>query len=262
MKSTPLKGLIAALVFLSFSQTACELPQALPCVNGEGSRVTETREPVAFDKIIIDSPADVYLHLDSSFTVDITAQDNILAEITTEVTGGILEINNDRCLRSYKTIRIDVYVPSLSMIEVKGSGDVYTEDRFTATDMELKVNGSGGIEMNADLTNAFVDIAGSGDVSFDGSVTTFDASLLGSGNLKMAGTANEVLLGIDGSGDVKGFDLDAQTCNIDIAGSGNCEVSVINDLNVKIRGTGNVYYKGNPSVNVTVTGSGEIIDAN
>ena len=258
----PLKGMMALLVILSLFQSACELPNAVSCVNGDGSRDTETRQPASFNKLIIDIPADVYLHMDSSYSLEITAQDNLMEEILTDVSGGILEIYNDRCFLSYKTIRIDVYVPSLSMVEVKGSGDVYTDDRFTATDMELKVNGSGGIEMNADVDNMFVDIAGSGDVSMNVAAGDIEAKLLGSGNLKLVGTANATVLGIDGSGDVKGFDLVTQSCEIDIAGSGDCEVQVVSDLNIRIRGAGSVYYKGNPSVNVNITGSGEVKDAN
>jgi len=65
-----------------------------------------------------------------------------------------------------------------------------------------------------------------------------------------------------GTGNFYGFPMMVKNCNVDISGTGNCEVSVETSLDVRIEGTGSVYYKGNPSVNTNITGTGSVIHMN
>ena len=67
--------------------SACEGPIALPCEAGEGVRVTESRSVSNFSKIILDVPGDVYLTRDNTFSVEITAQQNIIDQIETDISG-------------------------------------------------------------------------------------------------------------------------------------------------------------------------------
>jgi len=51
--------------------------------------------------------------------------------------------------------------------------------------------------------------------------------------------------------------LKTKECEVEIYGSGDCDVNVSESLDVRINGSGNVTYKGNPAeVNQKVSGSG------
>ena len=65
-----------------------------------------------------------------------------------------------------------------------------------------------------------------------------------------------------GTGNFNGFPLLVKNCNVDITGTGDCEVSVETKLDVSIIGSGSVYYKGNPSVITNISGSGSVIHVN
>jgi len=65
-----------------------------------------------------------------------------------------------------------------------------------------------------------------------------------------------------GTGNFYGFPMTIKNCNVDISGTGNCEVSVETSLDVHIEGTGSVYYKGNPSVTTNISGSGSVMHMN
>ena len=77
--------------------------------------------------------------------------------------------------------------------------------------------------------------------------------------MKISGSANQQHFDISGSGDIHAFGLPGKSANVDITGSGNCEVNVSDQLNVEISGSGNVYYLGNPSITTDITGSGNVI---
>ncbi|MFC2090373.1 GIN domain-containing protein [Bacteroidota bacterium] len=72
----------------------------------------------------------------------------------------------------------------------------------------------------------------------------------------------DVSISLVGTGSFLGFPLSADNCNVDISGSGDCEITVNNSLDVIIDGTGSVYYKGSPQVNADITGTGKVNSAN
>jgi hypothetical protein len=89
-------------------------------------------------------------------------------------------------------------------------------------------------------------------------------SVTGSGNVTITTPLEtdhmEVML--MGSGNFNGFLLSSQTSQVDLVGSGNCELSVSNHLDATLEGSGSVFYKGNPVIMADVQGSGRVVNAN
>lgn len=114
--------------------------------------------------------------------------------------------------------------------------------------MELERGSYGKYELTYYITLPSIDkisYSGSGDVSVDSPMKTdyLELSLLGSCSFK-------------------GFSMSADYCQVDISGSGDCEVSAAKGLDVSIDGSGSVYYKGRPSIKDHISGSGQVIDSN
>jgi hypothetical protein len=86
----------------------------------------------------------------------------------------------------------------------------------------------------------------------------------GSGNVMISNAmeAEYLELALTGSCNFSGFSLTAQSCQVDITGSGNCEITASDLLDVTIEGSGNVYYKGHPSIDNHISGSGSVINSN
>ena len=114
--------------------------------------------------------------------------------------------------------------------------------------MELERGTYGSYELTYNITVPYID----------------EVSSIGSGNVTVSDpiSVDQMKVYLLGSGGFYGFPLSASTCQVDISGSGNCEVTVDNDLDVVIEGSGSVYYKGSPSIEVDITGSGRVVDTN
>lgn len=86
----------------------------------------------------------------------------------------------------------------------------------------------------------------------------------GTGDVVITDAMNQQSMKIylEGTGSFLGFMMTAENCQVDISGTGNCEITVTKELDVTIDGTGSVYYKGNPSIQQDISGTGEVIDAN
>ena len=91
-----------------------------------------------------------------------------------------------------------------------------------------------------------------------------EVSTSGTGDVVITDSMNQQSMKIylEGTGNFLGFMMTAENCQVDISGTGNCEVTVNSSLDVSIDGTGNVYYKGNPNIKDDISGTGKVIDAN
>lgn len=90
----------------------------------------------------------------------------------------------------------------------------------------------------------------------------FNAYNSGTGNISIEGSTESLALENEGTGKFKGFLFMVSNCNVEIVGSGDCEVNSTNTLNVAIEGSGDVYYKGAPAIEVDISGSGKVVNAN
>ncbi len=210
-------------------------------VDGEGPRVEKDLQIDNFDGIRLTISANVYLTPGRSQSVRVSAQQNIIDLLETDVDGGVWKITTEENLRKHSQIKIYITVPEMTYVRLSGSGDIYTEGTFdnTGNEVELGVSGSGNLEFN---TNA----------------RSVEASISGSGDVELGGTTDDISLGISGSGDIDAIDMTARNCQVRVSGSGNVKVHATQELNVRVSGSGDVYYRGKPNVQSRISGSGDL----
>lgn len=194
------------------------------CLVGQGARVSETRSLAAFHSINNLLYADIILSQAPQEAIRITAQQNILKELKTEVNNGELKLTTNKCVDIAEAITINISIPEIKSIALAGVGDVIFQNEVEATDLDIILTGVG-------------------DFDLQGICTNLDILLTGVGN-------------------VKAFELIADNCDVSLTGVGDVETFVNDELNVTITGSGNVLYKGNPTVNSSITGVGSVVDAN
>ena len=213
---------------------------------GKNDLITKSFETSTFSGITNNISADVHITCAATQSIEISAQENIMDNITLNVSGGMLTID---LLNNFSPITkpIDVYIsiPQFSDYCLNGSGNMEMLNSFDSCGaVSLQINGSGNI--NADFSS--------------NSVTT--TMVNGSGNVDLKGFSPNQIITIDGSGDVNAFPFHTLNTVVNILGSGNCEVTADSTLNVNISGSGNVYYKGFPAINTNISGSGNILNSN
>lgn len=214
------------------------------CIEGEGDVVTQELLINEFTSVKSRGTSQVYITQGNEIKVEVEGQQNIIDNIEVDIQNGVWEIEFDECQRNFTDLKIYITMPIIKSLEVSGSGDMFGQDALVVDDIDLKVDGSGSI-----------------DVALDGA-TEVDARISGSGKIKLEGTTNYLGSKISGSGDLEAYDLEANIGNIKIVGSGDAEVTVYDELDVRIEGSGDVYYKGNPIINVDITGSGDLKNMN
>lgn len=231
------------------------------CIDGNGHPTVETRNLPSFSEIQVNGDFKVQVTTDSASVARVEADENLQNLIKTYVSGNklIIESKNGDCLNSSQPVEISVITPSVSNIELNGSGNVQGYSLNT-TDLVLRLNGSGQIEcteINANSVKLVME--GSGYIDCGADVEDLYSQIEGSGEIKITGSAMNSELRITGSGHMRAGHLDTESCITYIIGSGTIDTRVSKTLDVTIMGSGIVNYFGNPVITSYISGSGKIV---
>ncbi|WP_337044938.1 head GIN domain-containing protein [Emticicia sp. 17c] len=213
-------------------------------VEGSGIIETEYRRASYFNRIEVNLPAEVILRQGPAKDIEIEAESNIIPRIITRISGNTLILDNNGGWYTNKKIKIWIQTPDIYSIDVSSSGKVISDNKIYGKSIDLRLSGSGLIDVAIDMKN---DVA---------------ADLSGSGLIFIEGDTHNAIYTMSGSGKIESFGLRVDNTDVDINGSGRCETTTYNNLDVYISGSGSVWFKGSPRISHRISGSGKIVDAN
>lgn len=187
---------------------------------GSGRLVRQARQVPPFTRIATGDAMDVEVVIGPRLSVEIEADDNLLAQFVTKVEAGTLTVESTGSYSTDRAPIVRVTMPSLAALDLSGSGD-------------------GNVRALAGGRLA-VTIRGSGDITAAGRLSELDVVISGSGDADLAA-------------------LDAERVNIAINGSGDADVGSPHSLSATVNGSGDIEYSGSPAIlRQDVNGSGSI----
>lgn len=205
--------------------------------------VEESRNVGAFQRLRIEAAIDVQVS-PGTLRATVRGEPAAVRQVMTELDGDTLVI---RQTESYPQrsgpVTVQVQMPSLAALDLKGSGDVRLQD-FKLPALVLRLAGSG------DLQGQTLDIG------------RLELKLAGSGDIRLSGRCEQAAMSVAGSGNVAASELNCRDVTISVAGSGDAEVRASERVSASVAGSGDVRYRGRP-VQVTrqVAGSGSVSSA-
>ena len=212
-------------------------------IKESGVQTTQNRTTESYDAVNAGGSFKVVLVSGKEGTITIQGDENIITHIVTEVTNNELQISFEKNLSiTYRSeITITVPVEEMSGITFSGSGDIVSKTRLNATNFNVKLSGSGDVDIDVNATKITASLSGSGDINISGKTTELEAKVVG-------------------SGDIDCGKLVSENATVAVSGSGDLKVNCTNNLEAKVAGSGTIKYKNKPAtMNKTVAGSGEII---
>lgn len=231
---------------------------------GEGVLVTYEEHVPPFNSISISADAIVNYYdsslSDNKYRVFITVEDSLAKYVKVDIKRNVLRIGAKRGLKSQPLrYKVDVYCPALSLTQVNVStGSFETVDRLITTVFSSKISGSGKLRGVIECKSFSANILGTGGVNVLVDSIYVNTDISGSGNIEIAGRSMDTKLNISGSGSFMGSDFRTTTANVQISGSGNAYIWVLDDLKARVSGYGNIIYKGSPKIDFRSTGAGHI----
>ena len=193
----------------------------------------QSRQVSGFDRVALHDIGELVITQGDVEALEIEAEEDVLAEISTEVRDGTLHIQIGRdwleriFLGLFTITRRDITyrltVRELHGVSTSGAASVQVEQ--LATDrLELSVSGTGEMEI-ANL-----------------SADTLAVTISGHGEFDLGGKVKEQSIRISGSGDVEASNLMSERATVHVSGSGKVRLQASDSLDIHISGSGQVEY--------------------
>lgn len=190
------------------------------CVQGSGSAKEESRSLPAFHGLEVDGAYTVRIACQKDQSVEISADDNLLPLILTEVHDGILRVTSKKSICASAPMTLTITVETLDLIRSSGANE------FQVADLK-------GESLEVDLS--------------------------GSSNMTLDGTVDRLAAKIDGASGLLARQLKTKQVAVAISGAGSAEVHASERLQGDISGVGSIRYAGNPGEVVrNIMGWGDI----
>ncbi len=215
------------------------------CVHGSGNQVSEIRKVAGFSRIDVSGAFKIILKQDSSLTVNINTDDNLVKYVKTDVSGDKLRISTrGKNICTNGPIVITIGIHHLGEIKSSGAVDFETAGKLVTGDLSFKLSGITKINMELDAANVSTESSGASEINLKGQASSHSVDL-------------------NGGGKIHAFDFVVGNYNISTSGASDCEINVLHQLNVKSSGASSIKYKGNPSsVNSDKSGISSITKVN
>lgn len=248
------------LSFLLLASVILLLPGCWPMetVQGDGNLVSHQIAITDYDEIYVGPGSMVveYIQDENAPFLQVTTDQNIYEKYEFIVKDGhklyIRPKKEYRRNHNFRPTEFKVITNSreLEEVDIAGNIEFHTNSLLKGNELELKLAGSGTINLHDTVTVNKLKI------SIAGSATAIGASLFadeikgeiaGSGTMNLGGAGKKVKFQIAGSGEVHAYDLLMDEVDCEIAGSGDIEVYANNRVHSKVAGSGTILYKGNPA---------------
>ncbi len=229
------------ILTLSVLVSGCIFPVRYTRVLGSGEVITETRHVSGFTAVELSGIGTLIIEQGSNESLEITAEDNILKYLKSDVHGRNLRLDVDDfvSIEPTKEIIYHLTVKNLERIETSGLGNIEVEALDTPK-LNFKISGSG----NANIEDLQAD--------------SLRLEVSGLGNMKIAGSVEDQRIELSGAGNYNAEDLKSSKAKIEISGTGKATMWVENDLDVELSGMGNLQYYGSPILSTKISGMGTV----
>lgn len=189
-------------------------------LDGSGVLISEERDVPFFNAINASGPITTVIDGGNTHGILVTADDNIITRVRTEVRNHTLYLSLDRGDYHNIWIRVHVQAADISSIANNGNGVMTVSGSVVPNELEV--------------TNS------------------------GTGTIRLDGAVKHLILSNEGSGTVNAFSLIADHCIVDNSGSGSCYLFCRELLDGRNAMNGSILFKGNATVIIENTGHGKI----
>ena len=205
------------------------------------AQVKETRQVDNFSKINVSSGIDLIIRQDDKTDVVAEARnDEMLESILTEVEGSTLKIYSKKKMFKPGPRKVYVTFRSIDGIKATGGSDITAETVIKVSNLEIGSHGGSDIQMEIKADELQCKISGGSDADLKGEVKKFIAEA-------------------SGGSDIRARQLITESCDLEVSGGSDANITVNSELNVQASGGSDVDYYGDAKVkNINASGGSDV----
>jgi hypothetical protein len=231
-------GFVLFGLLIAAGSAGCDIAFA-PAVIGNGVAKSESREVGRFSEIDVSSAIQVNVKVGPETKLVVTADENILPLVKTDVMGSRLTIYMDGSCSSDLGVRVEGTVAELDAFSGSGAS--------TST-----LEGIAGERFKLELS-------GASHCKLDGNVEAMDALLSGASRATIVGATKRLQIECSGASHVNATELVAESVSTELSGASTADVNASKELYAEASGASTLRYGGKPArVQKDVSGASTI----
>jgi len=215
-------------------------------IKGNGTIKTESRSAANFSSVDVSGNIEVFVKQDSSYSVRVEADENLMSHINVRTEGDelIIEPANNRNLSGSKSIKVYVSAPAFKRLDASGASGITAENVLTGDAFDIDVSGASHATIELNAPKVVAELGGASHITLKGKTKDFN-------------------LEADGASHAKCFELLTENTEVDISGASSAEVFASVDLRADASGASHIRYKGDAKNYVgNASGAGSINKVN
>jgi hypothetical protein len=218
-------AVLLAILLASLSLVAC----IGGTVIGSGNLETKTFNYSDFTEVEAHNGFQLELTKSSTFSIEITADDNMLEHIVVNKSGNILSIRPKSGSFRSVTLRAKITMPNLYKIELSGGSGADITGFSSSHDLSVEL--SGGSRVTGNIT--------AGDTDFN---------LSGGSHVTLSGSADDLNVKCNGGSHLTLEAFSASNADVHLSGGSHATVNVDGIFNVNLSGGSHLKYIGQPTM--------------
>ena len=215
---------------------------------GSGNLVIKEMDFSDFTRIEVGHAFEVEITQSSSYSVSITADDNLFEHIQVSKSGETLKIGL-KSVYGYRsvTLRAKITMPELHELDLSGATHGTAQGLSSSHDFVLDLSGASSLGM-VGMSAGDIELDLSGASVVTGSLSAVDAQfdLSGASQVELEGSANNMLITASGASHLELADFPVRNAGVNLSGASEAIVNLCGKLNAALSGGSQLLYIGEP----------------
>ena len=195
---------------------------------GSGNLETEEYAFPDFTEVEISSAFEFEIDQSSSYSISVTADDNVMNHVRVSQAGQTLKIGLGRVGPiGLVTLRASVTMPQLSGLTVSGASRGTVSGFNSTEDLDIGVSGASRVSGDITAGNVRFGVSGASSIQLEGSANEMDATASGASHLNLD-------------------DFVVNNVDVNLSGASSGTVNLDGRLDADLSGASNLWYIGEP----------------
>lgn len=251
-------GSVVASVFLLlwFFPFPFQRYTSWPRVVGSGNLITKEFDFGDFTAVEVGSAFDVEITQSSSYSISITADDNLFNYTEADKTGDTLTIRL-KWGYNYQTVttRAKITMPELHELQFSGATHGTVVGFSSSHKLILGLSGASSLDM-ASMSSGEVEIDLSGASNLNGNLTASEDAIFvisGASTIELVGEADDVVISASGASHLELSDFPVRNATVNLSGASHSTINLDGRLDAVVSGVSHLRYIGDPTMGDIIT---------
>lgn len=229
-------------------------------VTGSGNLKTESFNFSDFTGVEVGSAFEVEVVQSGSYSVSITADDNLFDYIQVSKEGTTLKIRLKMAQYIATTTRAEITMPQLRSLELSGATRGTVSGFSSTENLGMEVSGASSLDlMEMSAGDVELEISGASRVNGDIAAGDADFDVSGASNVQLQGSANDIIVDASGASSAELAAFPVHNANVILSGASNGTVNLDGRLDADLSGASRLSYIGQPTMGTINTSGGSTL---